>query len=1549
MKNTKNLAKRSLALFLALVMCFSLLNLTAFAEEGVYVLTCDKEEHTHDDGCYGEARNLICEVPESEDSTEVVEKEIEIFDTVTEPVLDEEGNETGEVVTKQVPTGEYEVSYEVVRVPGHTHSESCYEVESEPVCGKEAHTHSDACYTKSDPEREIGKDAEGNPTVTPPASFTTYLEVKDDEGNVSLVEALVTVTVGEDGSLSATVTVEGKTYDATVTATVTEKGTVTTPVEAVTTEETSSEKVEDGDNVTVTTEYKTTYTTETTTGYEVTYTVSYTVPYTFEIASKSDNVENGYVEVTQDESGRVTSVTVKDGATVKVNGEKVQVTVEDGLYYVTINGKKCQIGYTVVYPEDGYGTCTLTWTIVSVEGAEKNADGKWEYTVENTTELDDSAVVRNADGTVSLKDTVVVNGLTFTKVNGGWTVNVPNASDVSVELIGDATSGYSVKYSYTVSTTTDTRVKKEIPENATVRVTGSGADAKIEIVDADDNVLIKKSVSEFSSQFTGTIQSVSADGTVTTKDANGNIYIYVIKATTNDGSTYSITYEESARVEKTDMGKADEGAQKALDELGKIDGKYYEFIAIALPDGSYKEVGKGSSHTWLVGGDATDVYVTWSGNTITIHYNNGKDQTASYTFDNLEGLNITNVIYDYTSHENPKDGRYDYIIVKIAGIVVVDESTGVTSTVELTVDESGNLTTVTETFDGSADVGGKTTTTNESIDAVLDHEDVVTVTRSGGQPEQMTYREYLEAKEKGEDIELTGVANSSLEVVKEATSTPANGKTYALGEKITYSITVTNTGDLTLKDIAVDDALTGLHETVASLAPGATATFETSHVVTPEDIAAGHVVNYATAQSGDVVGVAEETVETVDADSQLTVTKTVTSTPANGETYALGEEITYSITVENTGNVTVKDITVTDELTNDEWTIESLAPGAEQTFTTKAYTVTEADILAGQVRNVATAQGADDDPEDGEKTVETDPANPQLTVVKTTDFQGAAAAGDKIDYTIVVTNTGNVTVKDITVKDLLPRTTLYKDGNPVPGSATFELAPGESMEFTVSYLVTQADVDKGEDIVNVATAKGTDPNGDETEGTGEAEPVPVVKDGPHLSVYKRASKPADGEAFKLGETITYTITVVNDGNVTLSGIVVTDPLTGLDKSIGKLAPKESTIVLTYYTVTEEDVINGKVINVATAIIGGEDKYPSDEVVTETEEADPSMDVTKTVTSEIPEGQDGYRPGDTITFDIKVVNDGNLTLKDVVVTDRKAGAKIVAGEGYTVNENGTATIAELAPKASVTVKAEYVVTEDDAAEGSVVNSATASAQDPSDPEKEVEGEDETDPEPTEYEPITYTLVYDANGGDEDSVPDSVNYTETEGAKEHLFSVSGTATRDGYRFVGWALSADSTELVDEATAYDGKDSNTVTVYAVWEREPEQPQPEQPEPEQPEEPDIEIPDEEPPLTDLPDEEPPLTDLPDEEPPLTDLPDEEPPLTDLPDEEPPLTDLPDEDPPKAGTPSDNVTIEDEDVPLADIPKTGDESAVWFYLTFLSAASLLCLLVVELKKLKKN
>ena len=213
--------------------------------------------------------------------------------------------------------------------------------------------------------------------------------------------------------------------------------------------------------------------------------------------------------------------------------------------------------------------------------------------------------------------------------------------------------------------------------------------------------------------------------------------------------------------------------------------------------------------------------------------------------------------------------------------------------------------------------------------------------------------------------------NGHLTIEKETTSTPANGSKYALGETISYKITVTNDGNLTITDITVTDELTGDEWTIASLKPGESKEFETSYVVTEADILAGEVVNVATGtgtspdpDKPDVpVDPGEDPEPTEDPDGHITITKETTSTPANGSKYALGETITYKITVTNDGNLTITDIKVTDELTGDEWTIASLKPGESKEFEAN-YTVTEEDVIAGdEVVNVATATGTSPDPD----------------------------------------------------------------------------------------------------------------------------------------------------------------------------------------------------------------------------------------------------------------------------------------------------------------------------------------------------------------------------------------------------------------------------------------------------------------------------------------------------------------------------------------------------------------------------------------------------------
>ncbi|MBR4906052.1 MAG: hypothetical protein IKZ44_04280, partial [Clostridia bacterium] len=92
--------------------------------------------------------------------------------------------------------------------------------------------------------------------------------------------------------------------------------------------------------------------------------------------------------------------------------------------------------------------------------------------------------------------------------------------------------------------------------------------------------------------------------------------------------------------------------------------------------------------------------------------------------------------------------------------------------------------------------------------------------------------------------------NAKMTVTKETTSTPEDGA-YVLDEVITYKITVTNDGNVTLTNVKVTDELTGDEWTIDELAPGASKEFTATHKVTVDDVVAGSVTNEVTATAVD--------------------------------------------------------------------------------------------------------------------------------------------------------------------------------------------------------------------------------------------------------------------------------------------------------------------------------------------------------------------------------------------------------------------------------------------------------------------------------------------------------------------------------------------------------------------------------------------------------------------------------------------------------------------------------------------------------------------------
>ena len=611
----------------------------------------------------------------------------------------------------------------------------------------------------------------------------------------------------------------------------------------------------------------------------------------------------------------------------------------------------------------------------------------------------------------------------------------------------------------------------------------------------------------------------------------------------------------------------------------------------------------------------------------------------------------------------------------------------------------------------------------------------------------------------------TDNARSGMSVTKVVANKPAKGETYDLGETIEYEITVANTGNLTISNIVVTDSLAdatileGTDYTVkdkeamiASLLPNTSVVIKAKYTVTEADILAQEVVNSATAtgtdsQNNSLTDTGSVTVDTDEADYSLLVEKRAVDDnggelPADKK-FALNETIRYIITVKNTGNQTQTNVLVKENLQGAtitegtmgadgyaQATIAEIKPG--QTVTLHAeYTVQEKDIQAGKVANSVTANGSD-----GTDEHPTDDPKFSLSVDKKATNEPTNgktfALGETIRYEITVINDGNQTQWNVVVEEKLQGAIITEGtmGENGYAQATIaEIKPGQKVTLHAKYTVQEKDIQAGK-VANSVTANGST-------GTDEKE---TDKPNNSLKLEKAVtSTPENGKAYKLGETITYTITVTNDGNQTLENIVVTDVLPDAviqagagytvennTAKISKLAAvpegqeQQSVTVYVQYTVTEEDILMPYVRNSATAT-ADDNEFGSNVVQVATDEPNNRLDIKKEATNK-PASDKGFALGETIKYTITVTNDGNLTMKNIVVTDELKGAIITEG---TVNEEGyaEATIAELKPGMSATLYATYTVTSDDILAGKVVNAATVKGEGPDGREPTDEGEDE----------------------------------------------------------------------------------------------------------------------------------------------------------------------------------------------------------------------------------
>jgi len=301
--------------------------------------------------------------------------------------------------------------------------------------------------------------------------------------------------------------------------------------------------------------------------------------------------------------------------------------------------------------------------------------------------------------------------------------------------------------------------------------------------------------------------------------------------------------------------------------------------------------------------------------------------------------------------------------------------------------------------------------------------------------------------------------------------------------------------------------------------------------------------------------------------------------------------------------------------------------------------------------------------------------NPSILLEKEADNH-LVHVGDTITYTFIVTNNGDVNLTNVSVVDnMLGSVTLNNTA----------LEPDEWAIGTLTYTVTAGDLPGP--IVNTAIATGFDPTNDPVNNI-DSEYV-VIEYGPDISLNKQANV----NTANIGDIITYTYTVTNTGDVTLTGITVIDNVFGsITLGTTTLASGASTTGTATHTVVEGD-LPGPIVNNATAT--GTPPIGSD--VTDTDNETVSLTYYSCIDIEKTANVTTASIGQTITYTYTVTNCGDVTLTGITVTDNKLGT-ITLGK------------TTLSPDGSTTGTKTYTVVEGDLP-GPIVNTATATGTPP----------------------------------------------------------------------------------------------------------------------------------------------------------------------------------------------------------------------------------------------
>ncbi len=530
------------------------------------------------------------------------------------------------------------------------------------------------------------------------------------------------------------------------------------------------------------------------------------------------------------------------------------------------------------------------------------------------------------------------------------------------------------------------------------------------------------------------------------------------------------------------------------------------------------------------------------------------------------------------------------------------------------------------------------------------------------------------------------------------TSNITDGTIVKEGDLITYTITVENEGETPAYDVTIKDIVpehTTLYEngeknpdkrnvekTIASIAPGASESYSFTVVVDEITEKGVKIENAATvtSENGEEKPSNKVEINTTPSEPKIKVTKS--SNIPTGAVLKEGDIITYTITVENIGTVAAYGVSIKDKVPEHTTyyennmkdpskkdvgkDIEVLNPGESESY---SFTVMVNEVKGKvKIENTASVTSENGEEKPSNK-IDIDVIGkiPNLEVNKTSDIEEGKTVkeGDIITYKITVRNTGNGAAKNVMVKDNIPEGTIYYDTETntlKPSVKTINsevketLEPDESFEFTFKVQVGRVSV--GKTITNTATVVG-----DNVEDTpSNTEGITAEATVPKLRLEKKSSI-EEGQVVKEGDTITYTITVYNEGTMPAYDVEIKDKVPEYttyyennkkDKEkveVGKVIPELKAGASESYTFTvivEEIPENTEIKNTATVKGENGEEVQSDTVGVSAEISVPEMKLEKK--SSIEKGKT-IESGDIITYTIVATNTGKCIAHNVVISDK----------------------------------------------------------------------------------------------------------------------------------------------------------------------------------------------------------------------------------------------------------------------------------------------------------